>query len=156
MKRRRFISAAVGGSLAAGVLGGPATAEAAAKVVRNQVYRCSVCGNITQVRHAGRPALVCCGKPMTLLVEKTKDEGLEKHVPVVETVDGGIKVKVGSVPRPMVANHYIEWIEVLVDGDSHCKFLKPGARPEAVFALDAKGVTVREYCNLHGLWRANP
>ena len=154
MKRRKFISAAVGGALAAGVLGVPGTAEAAAKVARNQVYRCSVCGNITQVRHAGRPALVCCDKPMTLLVEKTKDKGLEKHVPVVEKTDGGIKVKVGSVPHPMTENHYIEWIEVIADGDSCCKFLKPGQKPEALFTLEAKEITVREYCTIHGLWRS--
>ena len=155
MKRRAFISTAVGGVLGASVLGAAGTAKAAAKVARNQVYRCQVCGNITQVRHAGRPALVCCGRPMTLLVEKTKDKGREKHVPVVEKTDGGIKVKVGSVPHPMTENHYIEWIEVIADGDSCCKFLKPGQKPEAPFPLEAKeGITVREYCTIHGLWRS--
>ena len=107
MKRRAFISTAVGGALGAGVLVATETAEAAPKVARNQAYGCQVCGNITQMRHAGRPALVCCGKPMTLLV----------------------------------------------DGDSHCKFLSPGGKPEAVFPLEAKEITVREYCTIHGLWR---
>jgi superoxide reductase len=48
-----------------------------------QVYRCNVCGNIVEVLHAGGGTLVCCGQPMELLIEKNKDAGLEKHVPII-------------------------------------------------------------------------
>ena len=81
-----------------------------------QIYKCNVCGNIIEVLHGGIGELVCCGKPMELLDEKTADTGKEKHVPVIEKIDGGYKVKVGSVPHPMEENHYIEWIELLADG----------------------------------------
>ena len=69
-------------------------------------------------------------------------------------VDGGYLVKVGSVPHPMEEKHWIEWIELLADGRSYTKFLKPGDAPEAFFAIDAAKVTAREFCNLHGHWKA--
>ena len=118
-----------------------------------QIYKCSVCGNIVEVIHASGGELVCCGKPMELLVEKTQDLGFEKHVPVIEQTEQGILVKVGSIPHPMEATHYIEWIEIIADGQSCRKFLKPGDKPEALFEISAKEVVVREYCNIHGLWK---
>ena len=118
-----------------------------------QIYKCSVCGNIVEVIHASGGELVCCGKPMELLQEKTQDQGYEKHLPVIEITDQGILVKVGSVPHPMEEAHYIEWIEIMADGRSCLKFLKPGDKPEALFTITAKEVTAREYCNLHGLWK---
>jgi superoxide reductase len=117
-----------------------------------QVYKCAVCGNIVEVLHGGVGELVCCGKPMENLVAKTADEGREKHVPVIEKTDGGVKVKVGSVPHPMEAEHFIEWIEVIVDGKAYRQFLKPGDAPEAEFAVEADQITAREHCNKHGLW----
>ncbi len=123
--------------------------------IQKQVYRCNVCGNIVQVLHAGKGELVCCGQPMELLQEKTADVGLEKHVPVVETTDRGIKVKVGDVPHPMEEKHHIEWVEVLTDGGSYRRFLKPGDRPEAEFEIGAQKVAAREYCNIHGLWKSS-
>lgn len=123
--------------------------------VQKQVYRCNVCGNITEVLHAEDGELVCCGQPMELLQEKTTDAGLEKHVPVIESTDSGTKVKVGDIPHPMEENHYIEWIEVITDGDGCRKFLKPGDKPEAEFAIRAQETIAREYCSLHGLWKSN-
>jgi len=123
--------------------------------IQKQVYRCNVCGNIVQVLHAGEGELVCCGQPMELLQEKTADVGLEKHVPVVETTDRGIKVKVGDVPHPMEEKHHIEWVEVLTDGGSYRRFLKPGDRPEAEFEIGAQKIAAREYCNIHGLWKSS-
>jgi superoxide reductase len=119
-----------------------------------QVYRCNVCGNIVEVLHTGKGELVCCGQPMELLQEKTADVGLEKHVPVIEATDKGVKVKVGDVPHPMEEKHYIEWIEVITNGDSCRKFLKPGDKPEAEFEIGRQKVTAREYCNIHGLWKS--
>ena len=119
-----------------------------------QVYKCEVCGNIVEMLHEGKGELVCCGKPMKLIVENTVDAAREKHVPVVEKTDTGVKVTVGSVAHPMEEKHYIEWIEVIADGKAYRRFLKPGEAPEAVFSIEAGEVTAREYCNLHGLWKA--
>lgn len=120
---------------------------------RLEVYKCELCGNIIEVLHGGAGELVCCGQPMVHLVENTVDAAKEKHVPVVEKVAGGVKVKVGSVPHPMEEKHYIEWIELIVNGKAERQFLKPGQAPEAVFKVEQKNVTAREYCNLHGLWK---
>ena len=119
-----------------------------------QVYRCNICGNIVEVLHTGVGQLVCCGQPMELLTEKTADVGLEKHVPVIEKLNGKIKVKVGSVPHPMEQRHYIEWIEIIADGKACRRFLKPGDKPETEFEITAEEIEAREYCNIHGLWKA--
>jgi superoxide reductase len=121
---------------------------------RLEIYKCEVCGNIVEVLHGGDGALICCGKPMRLFRENTTDAAKEKHVPVIEKMAGGYKVQVGSVPHPMTAEHWIEWIELLADGAAYRKFLEPGDAPEATFAIAATNVTAREYCNLHGLWKA--
>ena len=118
-----------------------------------QVYKCSICGNIVEVLHTGIGELVCCGQPMELLKEKTEDAGLEKHVPVIEKTEKGIKIKVGSIPHPMEEKHYIEWIEIIADGISYRKFLKPGDKPEAEFEIKAGKIEAREYCSIHGLWK---
>ena len=119
-----------------------------------QIYKCEVCGNIVEMLHAGAGQLVCCGQPMTLFTENTTDAAKEKHVPVIEKTATGFKVKVGSVAHPMEEKHYIEWIEVIADGQAYRKFLNPGEAPEATFELKAEKITAREYCNLHGLWKA--
>ncbi len=119
-----------------------------------EVYKCEVCGNIVEVLHGGKGELVCCGKPMVLLKENTVDAAKEKHVPVVEKAAGGFKVKVGSVAHPMEEKHYIEWIEIMADGKLYRKYLSPGNPPEAVFSIDAAKVSAREFCNIHGLWKA--
>jgi superoxide reductase len=119
-----------------------------------QVYKCDVCGNIVEVMHAGGGELVCCGQPMKLFKENSVDAAKEKHVPVIEKTADGFKVKVGSVAHPMEEKHWIEWVELIVDGKVYRQFLKPGQAPEAVFCIQADTVTAREYCNLHGLWKA--
>lgn len=119
-----------------------------------QVYKCELCGNIVEVLHGGVGELVCCGQPMKLLVENTVDAAKEKHVPVIEKVAGGYTVKVGAVAHPMEEKHYIEWIELLAGDKAYRQFLKPGDAPEAFFAVDAAQVSAREFCNLHGLWKA--
>jgi len=122
---------------------------------RLQIYKCEVCGNIVEVLHEGKGELVCCGQPMKLYEENTVDAAKEKHVPVIEKIEGGFKVKVGSVTHPMEEKHYIEWIEIIVDGKAYRQFLKPGEIPEAVFNIEAEKIIAREYCNLHGLWRVD-
>lgn len=119
-----------------------------------QVYKCNICGNIVEMLHAGAGELVCCGQPMELQKEKTEDVGQEKHVPVIEKTEFGIKVKVSSVSHPMEEKHYIEWIEVISAGQSCRKFLKPGDEPQAEFEMMAEKIQAREYCNVHGLWKS--
>ena len=121
---------------------------------RLQVYKCEICGNIVEVLHEGKGELVCCGQPMGLLKEKREDVGQEKHVPVIEKTETGIKVKVGSVPHPMEEKHYIEWIEIIADSNIYRKFLKAGDKPEAEFKVEAEKIESREYCNLHSLWKS--
>lgn len=118
------------------------------------VYKCEACGQIVEVIESGAGELVCCGQPMVEMVENTVDAAKEKHVPVVKKTDSGIKVTVGSVAHPMEEKHYIQWIEVIVDGKAYREFLKPGAAPEAEFCVSGDDIKVREYCNLHGLWKA--
>lgn len=119
-----------------------------------QVYKCAMCGNIVEVVHAGAGKLTCCNEAMALQTENTTDAAQEKHVPVIEKTADGYKVKIGSVAHPMLDEHYIEWIELLVDGKSYTQFLNPGDAPEATFKVAAGAVTAREFCNLHGHWAA--
>jgi superoxide reductase len=121
---------------------------------RLQVYKCEKCGNMVEVVHASGGTLTCCGQAMTLLAENSTDAAGEKHVPVVEKVDGGVKVRVGEVPHPMLEQHFIEWVQVISGGKSYRQFLEPGATPEAVFPIEGDDVVAREFCNLHGLWKS--
>ena len=120
---------------------------------RNQVYKCERCGNIVAVTDVGGGTLSCCGQPMTLLVENTQDAAVEKHVPFIVSADGELVVRVGEVAHPMVAEHYISWIEVVFENGANRKYLTPGGEPEARFCLPSGPYTVRAYCNLHGLWK---
>lgn len=118
-----------------------------------QIYKCEACGIIVEVLDGGSGQMMCCGEPMKHLVEQTADAATEKHVPVIEKIEGGYKVKVGSVPHPMEPKHFIEWIELLADGRAYRQFLEPGGAPEAVFNVQAESVSAREFCNVHGLWK---
>ncbi|MHC4553060.1 MAG: desulfoferrodoxin [Planctomycetota bacterium] len=119
-----------------------------------EVYKCSLCGNMVEMVHGGDGELVCCGEPMKKLTENTTDAAKEKHVPVIEAIDGGYKVSVGSVLHPMEDDHYIEWIELIADGKAYRQFLNPGEQPIAEFQVQASTICAREFCNKHGLWKA--
>ncbi len=121
---------------------------------RSEVYACELCDNIVEVLRGGKGQLVCCGQPMELLEEQTADYTTEKHVPVIEEIEGGYKVTVGSTIHPMEEAHYIEWIELTADGKSCKQYLEPGDEPVAKFEVDAEEVSAREHCNVHGLWRS--
>ena len=123
--------------------------------MEQRYFICEHCGNIVAVvKDAGVP-IMCCGQKMTELVPNTTDAANEKHVPVV-TVEGDVlKAVVGSVEHPMEEEHLIQWIFVETDKGGHKRTLKPGEKPEAVFNLNGeKPIAVYEYCNLHGLWKA--
>ncbi len=123
-------------------------------IKKRQWYYCEVCKNLVEVLDAHAPALVCCHQPMTLLQEKTADQGKEKHVPIMEEIKGGIKVKVGDVPHPMLEEHSIQLIEVMTKDRIYRKELTPGDAPEAEFQLNKSEVTgLRAYCNIHGAWK---
>ena len=119
-----------------------------------QVYKCDVCGNIVELLHSGAGDLVCCGQPMTLQEENTIDAAKEKHVPVIEKIEGGVIVKVGSVEHPMLDTHYIEWIEIHTDKKIYRKYLSPGEKPQAEFFAEEAVLFAREYCNIHRLWKS--
>ena len=123
----------------------------------SEIYKCELCGNVVSLVEEGDGELVCCGQPMILLEEKTSEqEGQEKHVPVIETSDKGIIVKVGSVPHPMLDDHYIEMIQLVKDGQvMMCKRLKPGSEPVAEFPNIeySEELKARVLCNIHGLWK---
>ena len=120
---------------------------------RNEIYKCEICGNIVDVVHEAGGELVCCGQPMKLLDEKTQDQGQEKHVPIIEKTESGIKVKVGSIEHPMTEEHYIEFIEATGNNNEICKiFLNPEEKPGVEFAFEIK--QARAYCNVHGLWKS--
>jgi len=99
-------------------------------------------------------APVAPGASVTAIKENTVDAAKEKHVPVIEKVPGGYKVKVGAVPHPMVDDHYIVWIELTAGSRVMRQYLRPGEAPEATFMTDASAVTAREFCNKHGVWKA--
>jgi superoxide reductase len=156
MRRRDFFTAAAGvgaGTVLAGAASPAMAAERPAEK-RLQIYQCNVCGSMVMICEPGKPTLVHCGRPMELLVEKNEDEGREKHVPVIEKIQGGFHVKVGSIPHPMTEAHHIAWIQLIAEDRVYCKILKPGDKPEATFQIDAVRVTARAYCNLHGLWKS--
>jgi len=121
----------------------------------NQIYKCNVCGNIVEVLHSGKGELVCCNQSMELMEERTKDEGAEKHVPVIENNNGLVRVKLGAIAHPMELGHYIEWIEIIANGKSYKKHLTEGDDPEFTFVIDAENVIARAYCNVHGLWKSH-
>jgi superoxide reductase len=119
-------------------------------------YVCKHCGNIiAYVKSSGVP-VVCCGDEMTELVPGTVDASLEKHVPVVKVEGNKVYVTVGSVPHPMLPEHYIEWIALQTKYGNQRKALTPGSEPKACFSIcDGDEVeAVYEYCNLHKLWKA--
>ena len=120
---------------------------------KREIYRCELCGNIVEVLHGGPGELVCCNQPMKLMDEQNADSSTEKHVPVIEKTDQGIKVTVGSTLHPMDEKHYIEWIEVINGDYVQRKYLKPGDAPVAEFYVPySESLIAREYCTVHGNW----
>jgi superoxide reductase len=126
------------------------------KMFEMKYYKCRHCGNIFEVLHDGGATPTCCGEPMELLTPNTADAATEKHVPVIERSGDQVTVKIGSVPHPMLDEHYIQWVEIIQGDTVRRVAFKPGDAPEATFAsVDPdEAVTAYEYCNLHGLWAA--
>lgn len=117
---------------------------------------CDVCKKVELTVIDSKAPTICCGKPMVALEANTTDAAGEKHVPVPEVVSNELKVTVGSVLHPMTEPHHIAFIvAVYEDGSYAIKELDHEGEPVAAFPIGAaKPVAVYEYCNLHGLWKA--
>ena len=122
-------------------------------IEKNQIYKCSSCGNVLEVLQPGHEHIQCCGNPMELQSENSTDASREKHIPVIEKTANGVKVKIGSAPHPMQDDHYIQWIQLIDGQQTYRKFLRPGDAPEAEFRIIGDNFHARELCNLHGLWK---
>lgn len=120
---------------------------------RTELYKCTICGNIVEIKHTGASALVCCNKKMDLLTENVTEAAVEKHIPVIKKLKNGYKIIVGDVEHPMIEKHYIEWIQLITENEVYTKFLTPNMKPEAIFEIEADKITARAYCNLHGNWK---
>ena len=120
---------------------------------RLEIYKCELCGNIVSLVIAGEGALICCDKPMKLMVENIENAAQEKHIPVLEKISDGYIIKIGEVPHPMEEKHWIQWVELITDNGVCRKWLSPGDKPEVFFETEAQPLYVREFCNLHGLWK---
>ena len=112
----------------------------------NEIYRCNHCGNMVEAIAEGAGELVCCGEAMELLEPRQLPEGGVKHIPVITKEDGKIVVTMGQEAHPMLEEHYINFVELIV-GDQVYK---------AVFDVNAEVEDVKaiEYCNIHGLWHS--
>ena len=101
--------------------------------------------------------IVISDKALTVgeeMTANTTDGAYEKHVPVIEQNGSTVIVKVGSVEHPSLPEHYIEWILLETEQGFQIHYLKPGMKPEAIFLTKEKVKAAYEYCNLHGLWKA--
>ena len=119
-------------------------------------FKCVSCGNILMYLNKDACDVKCCGETTVEMVPNTSDGAGEKHVPVIEADGNKVTVKVGEVAHPMLDAHYITWVVIETKEGFQVKYLKPGDEPQAVFAI-ADGdelVAAYEYCNLHGLWKA--
>jgi superoxide reductase len=67
-------------------------------------------------------------------------------------MSGRTRVTVGRTAHPMDEDHWIEWVELMVENRVYRVYLRPGMPPEAEFPFEAPSAQARAYCNLHGLW----
>ena len=118
---------------------------------RLEIYKCKVCGNMTEVVHGGDGVLWCCGRPMKCFAERDAEADPETHTPVVERTGERVKVTVGDGQHATKEDHRIQWIELIADDGVYRKYLKVGEPPEATFQTNARELRARAYCTQHGL-----
>ena len=122
---------------------------------RSEIYQCRECGLTFEVTTGCSCPVTCCGSEVKLMEPQTSDWKTEKHVPYpLSTEKGGMRVVVGrDMPHPMTEQHHIEWIEVICGLYMSRRYLKAGEEPRADFFVPLqKGMVIREFCNIHGLW----
>ncbi|MFT9057506.1 MAG: desulfoferrodoxin family protein [Ethanoligenens sp.] len=161
---------------------GLSAAERSGKAMKDRmIFRCNACEDYVIESKDGDSYLDCCGRSRVKLAVNSTDASLEKHLPVLEQVDGKLVVHVGKTAHPMSAEHFIDWIGLEIDGVLHSTILKPGEAARAVFepasflqedtsgkmtrphkesataswSLKNRKVTVYAHCNLHGLWKTD-
>lgn len=120
-------------------------------------FYCEHCGNMVEMLYESGVSLICCGQDMTELIPGTSDGAHEKHVPVITVNGNEVIVEIGSVEHPMTEAHYIQWITIETNRGSHRRWLEVTDKPRARFLLDEgeEVIAAYEYCNLHGLWKAD-
>ena len=118
-----------------------------------EFFKCEKCGTPV-IRTSGDKTPVCCGEPMTLLEAGTVDAAKEKHVPHVVRNGNHVEVQVGEVIHPMTEEHHIAFIAVVQGNKVQRVTLEHTGEPKATFEVADGPIEVYEYCNLHGLWKA--
>jgi superoxide reductase len=119
----------------------------------NEIYKCNICGNVVQVKEAGKGTLVCCGEDMSLTI--TSNDSLEQtHKPIIKKEEKKITVCVSEKEHPMTKEHHIQWIEINVDGSIYVKKLNVGDSPSAEFKVAGNKINARILCNKHGIWKS--
>lgn len=118
--------------------------------------KCAKCAKIVEIIQKSGCPTMCCSQAMVELKANTTDGAVEKHVPVVTVNGTTVTVKVGSAEHPMADDHWIQFVTLETTAGTQRKILNPGQAPEAVFALPEgeKAVAAYEFCNKHGLWKA--
>lgn len=121
-----------------------------------KILKCNVCGLVIETFCSDVPSIPhCCGEKMELVEAKSSDEGKEKHVPAGEIApDGHLLVKVGKeTEHPMTNEHHICWIEWCYENRCGRVYLDHTDKSQGHFCVKpVKGMKLREYCNIHGLW----
>lgn len=121
-----------------------------------EFYCCQICGNVIVKLVDSGVMPECCGESMSLLTPKTKEEGSEKHLPIVKMKNGCVEVRIGSEPHPMTEKHYIQWVCLVTNTNMYFAYLKSTDEPKVIFPLGEEvPVAVYEYCNVHGLWKTD-
>jgi len=124
-----------------------------------EIRKCSVCDTVIEVLESCGAEITCCGRPMDAMSAKCFAAGRQRHTPIVEQLDDGIRVTVGRMPHLMSHDHFIQWIELTANGRNYRQFLKPGMLPQAFFNVptgESGEVQVRVMCKQDGLWSATP
>ena len=152
MKRRQFLAAA-GAGMGVAAMAQTGLGQNQGQDKRLQLFKCEECEAMVELIEPGHSPMTHCNKQMKLMPEQTEGELAPKHVPVIEKIPGGYKVKIGAVAHPMIESHHIVWIDLIADGKTQRAFLEIGKPAEAEFLTEAKNITVREHCNLHGVWK---
>lgn len=120
-------------------------------------YICRHCGNLVEALHETGVEIHCCGEPMELVGANTTDAAQEKHVPACTVNGSTVEVQVGSVEHPMTEEHHIGWIWLQTEKGGQRRKLSHTEAPKATFTVAPgdKAIAVYEWCNLHGIWKAD-
>lgn len=121
--------------------------------MEERFFYCETCGNLFFATIASGVIPYCCGEEMTLLNPSTSEGSGEKHLPVIECLEGNkVKIKVGSIPHPMTKEHNIRFICLLTTKEVIMHYLLTEESPEVTLCFQGRPICAYAYCNIHGLW----